>query len=101
MANTGNGGEDQMATDNRAMAGDSARSTRHGRRPTGATAPVSPAHALEMLASAVNYLRGSGLRVATGNASGVLVVGVYGAEFKDGAFVLASAGKDDGNAPTG
>lgn len=95
-----------MAIGNPGMADGSARSTRRGRRPTGATAPVSPAHALEMLASAVNYLRGSGLNVVVGNSVShpggvILVVAVHGAKHQHGAFVLADAGKGDADAPTG
>lgn len=92
MENTGNGGVAATETGNPGMAGSSTRSPRNAKSNTRSTAPVSQELALEMLASAVNYLRAAGMIVVIGNATigTTLVVGVRGAEVKDNAFVLTN-----------
>ena len=104
MANTGSGDEVQTLTDNPGTADDSGRWIKRGRPRISATEnqkPVSLEFALEMLASAVNHLRGSGFRVVTGNATGnhgeaTLIVAVAGAMLANNEFVMA---KEPDNVP--
>lgn len=102
MESTGNGGAVRTVSDNPGTADDSGHWIKRGRpsiSATGSQKPVSQEHALEMLASAVNYLRGSGLRVIAGNATGshgeaTLVVAITGAMLAHNEFVLAKEATD-------
>lgn len=45
---------------------------------------LTPADALQVLESALGYVRGAGLSVKIGNVNGVLIIGITGAMWESG-----------------